>query len=161
VPVITAARPAPPPCPSSSANTFDAAAEARRRAAVSAARAASRAGSAGAGMSAAVIAPTASVIASASGDGAPLAGAASSGQGCRERCRRCGTSAGRAWSLSWRRCRGRRARRATAGRARSPPPAPLKYHLSGAWSRRIDDEHRLVYIVTEAEIIILAAQYHY
>ena len=40
-------------------------------------------------------------------------------------------------------------------------PEPLKYHLPGAWSRRIDDEHRLVYIVTEAEIIILAARYHY
>lgn len=40
-------------------------------------------------------------------------------------------------------------------------PEPLRYHLPGAWSRRIDDEHRLVYIVTEAEIIILAARYHY
>lgn len=40
-------------------------------------------------------------------------------------------------------------------------PEPLNYHLPGAWSRRIDDEHRLVYLVTEAEIIILAARYHY
>jgi toxin YoeB len=40
-------------------------------------------------------------------------------------------------------------------------PEQLKYHLPGAWSRRIDDEHRLVYIVTETEIIILAARYHY
>jgi toxin YoeB len=40
-------------------------------------------------------------------------------------------------------------------------PEPLKYHLLGAWSRRIDDEHRLVYLVTEGEIIILAARYHY
>ena len=40
-------------------------------------------------------------------------------------------------------------------------PEPLKYHLPGAWWRRIDDEHRLVYLVTEAEIIILAARYHY
>lgn len=40
-------------------------------------------------------------------------------------------------------------------------PGPLKYHLPGARSRRIDDEHRLVYIVSEAEIIILAARYHY
>jgi toxin YoeB len=53
------------------------------------------------------------------------------------------------------------------GRSRLDPftgvgkPEPLKYHLPGAWSRRIDDEHRLVYIVTEAEIIILAARYHY
>jgi toxin YoeB len=40
-------------------------------------------------------------------------------------------------------------------------PEPLKYQLPGAWSRRIDDQHRLVYIVTEAEIIVLAARYHY
>jgi toxin YoeB len=40
-------------------------------------------------------------------------------------------------------------------------PEPLQHHLPGAWSRRIDDEHRLVYVVTEAEIIILAARYHY
>ena len=40
-------------------------------------------------------------------------------------------------------------------------PEPLKYHLPGAWARRIDDEHRLVYVVTEAEIVILAARYHY
>ena len=40
-------------------------------------------------------------------------------------------------------------------------PEPLKYHLPGTWSRRVDDEHRLVYIVTDAEIIVLAARYHY
>jgi toxin YoeB len=40
-------------------------------------------------------------------------------------------------------------------------PEPLKYHLPGAWSRRIDDEHHLVYLVTSKEIIILAARYHY
>jgi toxin YoeB len=40
-------------------------------------------------------------------------------------------------------------------------PEPLEYHLPGAWSRRIDDEHRLVYIVTGTEIVILAARYHY
>ncbi|MFJ2187666.1 Txe/YoeB family addiction module toxin [Kitasatospora sp. NPDC087861] len=40
-------------------------------------------------------------------------------------------------------------------------PEPLKYHLAGAWSRRIDDEHRLVYLVTDEEIIILAARYRY
>jgi YoeB-like toxin of bacterial type II toxin-antitoxin system len=33
--------------------------------------------------------------------------------------------------------------------------------MPGAWSRGIDDEHRLVYIVTQAEIIILATRYHY
>ena len=40
-------------------------------------------------------------------------------------------------------------------------PEPLKYHLPGAWSRRIDEEHRLVYIVTDKDIIIIAARYHY
>ncbi len=40
-------------------------------------------------------------------------------------------------------------------------PEPLKYHLPGAWSRRIDDEHRLVYLVGNDEIIVLAARYHY
>ena len=40
-------------------------------------------------------------------------------------------------------------------------PEPLKHHLAGAWSRRIDDEHRLVYLVTNDEIVILAARYHY
>jgi toxin YoeB len=40
-------------------------------------------------------------------------------------------------------------------------PEPLKYHLAGAWSRRIDDEHRLVYLVTAKEIVIIAARYHY
>ncbi|OWA06893.1 Txe/YoeB family addiction module toxin [Streptomyces sp. CS227] len=40
-------------------------------------------------------------------------------------------------------------------------PEPLKYHLPGAWSRRIDDEHRLVYLVTDKGIVILAARYQY
>jgi toxin YoeB len=40
-------------------------------------------------------------------------------------------------------------------------PEPLKYHLPGAWSRRIDDEHRLVYIVTDSEIVVIGARYHY
>ncbi|ROR42333.1 Txe/YoeB family addiction module toxin [Kitasatospora cineracea] len=40
-------------------------------------------------------------------------------------------------------------------------PEPLKYHLPGAWSRRIDDERRLVYLVADRKIIILAARYHY
>jgi toxin YoeB len=40
-------------------------------------------------------------------------------------------------------------------------PEPLKYHLPGAWSRRIDDEHRLVYLVTDKEVIIIATRYHY
>jgi len=40
-------------------------------------------------------------------------------------------------------------------------PEPLKYSMPGAWSRRITAEHRLVYLVTEKEIIILQARYHY
>lgn len=40
-------------------------------------------------------------------------------------------------------------------------PEPLKHHLPGAWSRRIDDEHRLVYLVVNDEIVILGARYHY
>jgi toxin YoeB len=40
-------------------------------------------------------------------------------------------------------------------------PEPLRYHLPGAWSRRVDDEHRLVYVVTDKEIIVIAARYHY
>ncbi|MCX4724337.1 Txe/YoeB family addiction module toxin [Streptomyces sp. NBC_01306] len=36
-------------------------------------------------------------------------------------------------------------------------PEPLKYHLPGAWSRRIDDEHRLVCLVTDKEIVIRTA----
>ena len=40
-------------------------------------------------------------------------------------------------------------------------PEPLKHALAGAWSRRITEEHRLVCLPTEAEIIILQARYHY
>ena len=40
-------------------------------------------------------------------------------------------------------------------------PEPLKYELSGCWSRRIDQQHRLVYEVTERYIRILACRYHY
>lgn len=40
-------------------------------------------------------------------------------------------------------------------------PEPLKHALAGAWSRRITDEHRLVYLPSEAEIIILQARFHY
>ncbi|OQR41265.1 addiction module toxin RelE [Aliarcobacter cryaerophilus] len=37
----------------------------------------------------------------------------------------------------------------------------LKYELSGYWSRRINDEHRLVYKVTDTTIIIASCKYHY
>ncbi len=40
-------------------------------------------------------------------------------------------------------------------------PEPLKADLKGYWSRRIIDEHRLVYKVTEEQIIIVACKYHY
>lgn len=40
-------------------------------------------------------------------------------------------------------------------------PEPLKGDLAGYWSRRIDDEHRLVYRATDDEIRVLAARYHY
>lgn len=40
-------------------------------------------------------------------------------------------------------------------------PEPLKADLKGFWSRRINDEHRLVYKVTDAQIIIVACKYHY
>ncbi len=40
-------------------------------------------------------------------------------------------------------------------------PEPLKYDLSGFWSRRIDREHRLVYQVKDDTIIIYACKYHY
>ncbi|HET6384099.1 MAG TPA: Txe/YoeB family addiction module toxin [Armatimonadota bacterium] len=37
----------------------------------------------------------------------------------------------------------------------------LKGDLAGYWSRRINDEHRLVYSATATEIIIIACRYHY
>jgi toxin YoeB len=40
-------------------------------------------------------------------------------------------------------------------------PEPLKHELSGCWSRRVDQEHRLVYQVLENKIRILACRYHY
>lgn len=40
-------------------------------------------------------------------------------------------------------------------------PEPLKYGFAGYWSRRITDEHRLVYKVVDEEIRIAACRYHY
>ena len=40
-------------------------------------------------------------------------------------------------------------------------PERLSQNLSGAWSRRIDEEHRLVYFVAGDDLIILQARYHY
>jgi len=40
-------------------------------------------------------------------------------------------------------------------------PEPLRGNLSGFWSRRIDDEHRIVYQVREKVILIVSSRGHY
>jgi toxin YoeB len=40
-------------------------------------------------------------------------------------------------------------------------PEPLKYLAAGAWSRRLTQEHRLVYVVTKDRVEFLQARYHY
>jgi toxin YoeB len=40
-------------------------------------------------------------------------------------------------------------------------PEPLRYQLSGAWSRRLTREHRIVYQVSDDRITFLQARYHY
>ncbi len=40
-------------------------------------------------------------------------------------------------------------------------PEALKHDLSGCWSRRIDQEHRLIYEVLDDKIRILACRFHY
>lgn len=40
-------------------------------------------------------------------------------------------------------------------------PEPLKHALSGYWSRRINDEHRIIYKVAEDAIYIAQLRYHY
>ncbi|WP_138513828.1 Txe/YoeB family addiction module toxin [Rhodoferax bucti] len=40
-------------------------------------------------------------------------------------------------------------------------PEPLRENLSGFWSRRIDQEHRLVYRADGENLIIIACRYHY
>lgn len=40
-------------------------------------------------------------------------------------------------------------------------PEPLKHQLKGYWSRRITDEHRLVYKVTDTDLIIVSCRFHY
>jgi len=40
-------------------------------------------------------------------------------------------------------------------------PEPLKFVLAGCWSRRVTQEHRLVYRVSELRIDFLQARYHY
>jgi toxin YoeB len=40
-------------------------------------------------------------------------------------------------------------------------PEPLKFELSGCWSRRIGQEHRIVYRVDKGEVTVFACRYHY
>lgn len=40
-------------------------------------------------------------------------------------------------------------------------PEPLKHSLSGYWSRRINDEHRLIYKVSDDQLLIAQLRYHY
>ncbi len=40
-------------------------------------------------------------------------------------------------------------------------PEPLRANLSGFWSRRIDDTHRLVYAIEDEQIVVIACRYHY
>lgn len=40
-------------------------------------------------------------------------------------------------------------------------PEPLKHDFAGYWSRRIDQEHRLVYEVQDYAIIIVQCRFHY
>jgi toxin YoeB len=40
-------------------------------------------------------------------------------------------------------------------------PEPLKHLLSGYWSRRITQEHRLVYGIKSDQLIIISCRYHY
>ncbi|CAN5774552.1 hypothetical protein BH23ACT10_BH23ACT10_17850 [soil metagenome] len=40
-------------------------------------------------------------------------------------------------------------------------PEPLKHGFRGYWSRRITDEHRLIYRISDDEIRIAACRYHY
>lgn len=40
-------------------------------------------------------------------------------------------------------------------------PEPLRHDFSGYWSRRITDEHRLVYRLAEDEVRIASCRYHY
>jgi len=40
-------------------------------------------------------------------------------------------------------------------------PEPLKHGLAGYWSRRINEEHRMVYKVTDDALLIAQLRYHY
>ncbi len=40
-------------------------------------------------------------------------------------------------------------------------PEPLRHNLAGFWSRRIDEEHRLIYAVQDDTILVAQCRYHY
>ena len=40
-------------------------------------------------------------------------------------------------------------------------PEPLKFQLQGCWSRRIDQEHRIVYEIVNNDLRIICCRYHY
>lgn len=40
-------------------------------------------------------------------------------------------------------------------------PEPLKENMSGYWSRRIDETHRLVYEVVDDALLLISCRYHY
>lgn len=40
-------------------------------------------------------------------------------------------------------------------------PEPLRHALAGAWSRRIDEANRLVYVTDDTHVTVLQARYHY
>ncbi len=40
-------------------------------------------------------------------------------------------------------------------------PEPLRENLSGCWSRRIDETNRLVYEISDTDIVIISCRYHY
>jgi toxin YoeB len=40
-------------------------------------------------------------------------------------------------------------------------PEPLRHDMAGFWSRRITDEHRLVYAVEKKQLLVAQARYHY
>ncbi len=40
-------------------------------------------------------------------------------------------------------------------------PEPLRHMFAGCWSRRITEEHRLVYLIDGDDLVILQARYHY
>lgn len=43
----------------------------------------------------------------------------------------------------------------------SGKPEPLRYQLTGWWSRRLNLEHRLVYKIEDNTLVVFQCQYHY